>query len=37
MATKDKQRKGVEIDCPKCGNTAIVNDCGVYCPNCTGK
>ena len=26
--------EGVEIDCPTCGETAIVNDTGVYCPNC---
>lgn len=26
--------EGSEVDCPDCGETAIVNDSGVYCPNC---
>ena len=26
--------EGAETDCPRCGRTAIVNDCGIYCPYC---
>lgn len=26
--------EGAEIDCPKCGRTAIVNDQGTFCPKC---
>lgn len=29
------QLEGVEIDCPNCGDDAIVNDSGVYCPTCS--
>ena len=28
------QPEGAEIDCPYCGETAIVTDDGIYCPNC---
>lgn len=33
----EKEPEGVEIDCPNCEETAIVNDTGVYCPTCEGK
>lgn len=29
--------EGVEIDCPKCGETAILTDRGIYCPNCANN
>lgn len=29
--------EGAEIDCPDCGNPAIENDGGVYCPTCAGN
>lgn len=28
-----KQNEGVEIDCPKCGSDAVVNNQGVICSN----
>lgn len=34
---ENDQPEGVEIDCPECGGDAIVNDSGVYCPNCSEK
>lgn len=27
-------REGAETDCPNCGGDAIVNDSGIYCPDC---
>ncbi len=29
----DPEVEGEEIDCPNCGEEAIQNDSGVYCPN----
>lgn len=26
--------EGTETDCPTCGGDAIVNDSGVFCPDC---
>lgn len=33
----DDECEGAEIDCPDCGGTAIVNDSGVYCPDCSNE
>ena len=31
------QPEGAEVDCPDCGNPAIHNDSGTYCPECSEK
>jgi DNA-directed RNA polymerase subunit RPC12/RpoP len=30
----DPDPEGAETDCPDCGGGAIVNDDGIYCPDC---
>lgn len=29
--------EGAEVDCPKCGGTAIQTDSGIYCPDCANE